>query len=186
MGDNDFVLENIKLSFVIVGIGSTSLVVTIYHCVTKGWYHPHRDSQGQGAEQAQDEQHSLRHEMLELASLENSTAQLIPAHKYQKGMDLVDDDGMCAVSLSQSEEGEEVRTLPECLHSYHAPCIDMWLHSHSSCPMCRANAALSPQIFHHHRSDSGPSPPDSNSVRLDSGMLHNIVQSGIGNLQLLR
>ncbi|XWS07771.1 hypothetical protein CRYUN_Cryun41cG0019500 [Craigia yunnanensis] len=135
--------------------------------------HPYRDSQGQGAQQAQGQQHSLRHE---IASLENSTVELIPAHKYQKGVGLVDDDGMCAVCLSQFEEGEELRTLPECLHSYHAPCIDMWLYSHSSCPMCRTNATLSSQIFHH-PSDSGSNPLDSGSVRLGSGMLHNIVQS---------
>ncbi|KAE7998487.1 hypothetical protein FH972_003029 [Carpinus fangiana] len=44
----------------------------------------------------------------------------------------------CAVCLSVFEEGEEVRTLPRCKHSFHAPCIDMWLYSHSDCPLCRA------------------------------------------------
>ncbi|XVE52692.1 hypothetical protein DITRI_Ditri02bG0143100 [Diplodiscus trichospermus] len=133
-------------------MGSAALVVTIYHCITMGWCHSHRDGQGQGAaeqeQHGQQEQQSLRHEMLEMTSLENSAAQLIPARKYQKGMGLVDDDGMCAVCLSQFEDGEELRTLPECLHSYHAPCIDMWLYSHSSCPMCRADATanLPPSI----------------------------------------
>ena len=168
-------LEYAKLSFVLVGMASAALVVTIYHCLAMGWCHPHRDSQGQGAQQAQGQQQSFRHE---IAILENSTIELIPAHKYQKGMGLVDDDGMCAVCLSQFEEGEELKTLPECLHSYHAPCIDMWLYSHSSCPMCRTNATPSLQIFHC-PSDSGSNPPDSGSVRLDSSMLHNIVQSRI-------
>ena len=123
MGDNEFLSENTKLSIVLAGFGLAALVVTIYQCLAMGRCHPHRDSQGQGAQQAQDQQHSFRHELLEITSLENSTAQLIPAHKYQKGMGLVDDDGMSAVCLSQFEEAEELRTLPECLHSYHAPCM---------------------------------------------------------------
>ncbi|XVF83636.1 hypothetical protein PTKIN_Ptkin16aG0505900 [Pterospermum kingtungense] len=176
MEDHDSGLKNPKLSVVLVGIGSAALVVTIYHCIAVGWCHPHSDSRGDEEAQAQGQQPSLRHEMLEMASLETSTAYLIPAHKYRKGMGLVDDDGMCAVCLSQFEEGEELRTLPECLHSYHAPCIDLWLYSHSSCPMCRTDATPSPQMFHS-RSDSDPSPPDSGSVRLASGMLNNIVQS---------
>ncbi|XWS74987.1 hypothetical protein CRYUN_Cryun01aG0046100 [Craigia yunnanensis] len=169
MGDNEFQSENTKLSVILAGFGSAALVVTIYHCLAMRWCHPHRDSQGQGAQQAQDQQHSFRHEMIEIANLENSTAQLFPAHKYQKGMGLVDDDdGMCAVCLSQFEEGEELRTLPECLHSYHAPCIDMWLYSHSSCPMCRTDATPSPQIFHHRLYSV------SSSVHLDSDQMYSL------------
>ncbi|GKV12001.1 hypothetical protein SLEP1_g23207 [Rubroshorea leprosula] len=44
----------------------------------------------------------------------------------------------CAVCLSVFEEGEELRQLPSCKHSFHAPCIDMWLYSHFNCPVCRA------------------------------------------------
>lgn len=51
----------------------------------------------------------------------------------------------CAVCLSVFEEGEEVRTLPRCKHSFHAPCIDMWLYSHSDCPLCRAPVGSSCQ-----------------------------------------
>lgn len=44
----------------------------------------------------------------------------------------------CVVCLSVFEEGEDVRKLPRCQHSFHAPCIDMWLYSHSDCPLCRS------------------------------------------------
>nr|GMD41152.1 RING-H2 finger protein ATL52-like [Ipomoea batatas] len=44
----------------------------------------------------------------------------------------------CAVCLSAFEDGEEVRRLPKCNHSFHAPCIDMWLYSHMDCPLCRS------------------------------------------------
>jgi hypothetical protein len=43
----------------------------------------------------------------------------------------------CAVCLSEFEENETGRTLPKCRHSFHIECIDMWFHSHSTCPLCR-------------------------------------------------
>mgnify|MGYP000943756569 CR=1 FL=1 len=44
----------------------------------------------------------------------------------------------CAVCLSEVGDGEKVRTLPKCSHGFHVECIDMWFHSHDTCPLCRA------------------------------------------------
>jgi len=46
----------------------------------------------------------------------------------------------CAVCLSEFEENEKARLLPNCKHSFHVDCIDMWFHSHSTCPICRTGA----------------------------------------------
>ncbi|KAI3766320.1 hypothetical protein L2E82_16374 [Cichorium intybus] len=47
-------------------------------------------------------------------------------------------DGLeCAVCLSDLDEGEKTRILPKCSHGFHVECIDMWFHSHSTCPICR-------------------------------------------------
>ncbi|KAL8506501.1 hypothetical protein ACS0TY_017407 [Phlomoides rotata] len=46
----------------------------------------------------------------------------------------------CAVCLSFLEEGEIARTLPNCKHTFHANCIDQWLGSNSTCPICRTEA----------------------------------------------
>lgn len=43
----------------------------------------------------------------------------------------------CAVCLSDFEENEKIRLLPKCNHSFHIDCINMWFHSHSTCPLCR-------------------------------------------------
>lgn len=44
----------------------------------------------------------------------------------------------CVICLSLFEENEIGRNLPKCNHVFHVECIDMWLASHSNCPICRA------------------------------------------------
>ncbi|TYJ09211.1 hypothetical protein E1A91_A11G125300v1 [Gossypium mustelinum] len=42
------------------------------------------------------------------------------------------------VCLSEFENDEKARVLPNCNHSFHVDCIDMWFYTHSNCPLCRA------------------------------------------------
>eukprot|EP00249_Psilotum_nudum_P010939 c22861_g1_i1 orf=866-1951(+) len=46
----------------------------------------------------------------------------------------------CAVCLCEFKENEKGRLLPKCNHNFHIECIDMWFHSHSTCPLCRTHA----------------------------------------------
>lgn len=48
----------------------------------------------------------------------------------------------CAVCLSEFENNETGRVLPECKHAFHLECIDMWFLSNSTCPLCRAPVQL--------------------------------------------
>ncbi|OAY79820.1 RING-H2 finger protein ATL3 [Ananas comosus] len=61
----------------------------------------------------------------------------------------------CAVCLCEVAEGEEARLLPKCNHGFHVECIDMWLHSHSTCPLCR-----SPVVGGGAFAESSPSPAE--------------------------
>ncbi|RWR80672.1 RING-H2 finger protein ATL52-like protein [Cinnamomum micranthum f. kanehirae] len=83
------------------------------------------------------------------SSPNNSFIQLITASKTTKEEVLIargDEDSTCAVCLCEFRKGEEVRRLPECLHLFHLLCIDMWLYSHSSCPLCRTETNPLPPL----------------------------------------
>ncbi|KAE8772350.1 E3 ubiquitin-protein ligase EL5 [Hordeum vulgare] len=45
----------------------------------------------------------------------------------------------CAVCLAELSDGEAARFLPKCGHGFHAECVDLWLHSHPTCPLCRVD-----------------------------------------------
>ncbi|BAH93561.1 Os06g0534900 [Oryza sativa Japonica Group] len=76
----------------------------------------------------------------------------LPAFAYEPPAADVEDGGegkprgggaLCAVCLEDVVAGETVRRLPSCGHLFHVDCIDMWLHAHRTCPLCRRD--LSPE-----------------------------------------
>ncbi|XP_020158672.1 RING-H2 finger protein ATL13 [Aegilops tauschii subsp. strangulata] len=45
----------------------------------------------------------------------------------------------CAVCLCEFADDDRLRLLPKCSHAFHVECIDTWLLSHSTCPLCRCS-----------------------------------------------
>eukprot|EP00257_Ricinus_communis_P011325 XP_002532292.2 RING-H2 finger protein ATL52 [Ricinus communis] len=161
-----------KVTALLIGVGSAALVVTIYHCLATGWCN--RDRARANAQRLHQDSNSIIIGRETPSSIENSAARLIPAFKYQKGMGSGGEEATCPICLSEFEEGEEVRSLPECMHSYHLPCIDMWLCSHSNCPVCRADA-VSNQIVYRSLGPASEEGSNGNNPYQDLGMLQNIV-----------
>ncbi|XP_068318813.1 RING-H2 finger protein ATL33-like [Pyrus communis] len=62
--------------------------------------------------------------------------------KYQKEAHVKEIGTECPVCLSLFADGEELRQLCVCKHSFHSLCINMWLKDHSNCPICRASVAV--------------------------------------------
>jgi len=48
----------------------------------------------------------------------------------------------CAVCLENIEIGEWYKKLPTCEHCFHAECIDQWLSTRATCPICREEIFL--------------------------------------------
>lgn len=49
----------------------------------------------------------------------------------------------CCVCLGEFEVKEELHQLPSCKHVFHIECIRNWLHSNSTCPLCRCTVVIS-------------------------------------------
>jgi len=69
------------------------------------------------------------------SGIEKEDLEALPATVYHRGHPFRALD--CPICLAEFMEGEKVRVLPECCHSFHADCIDTWLLSNASCPTCR-------------------------------------------------
>lgn len=67
--------------------------------------------------------------------LHPSVLTFLPAFTYSSDTHRRLED--CAVCLSEFEDGDEGRVLPNCNHAFHSHCIDAWFRSHSNCPLCR-------------------------------------------------
>ena len=59
-------------------------------------------------------------------------------------------DNECVVCLNEFVLGETLRMLPECQHGFHVVCINAWLITHKTCPVCRRNVLPA-------ESEAGPS-----------------------------
>ncbi|KAM3289693.1 RING-H2 finger protein ATL54 [Capsicum chacoense] len=69
--------------------------------------------------------------------LQPSLINLITIFKYKKGDGLIDGTE-CSVCLNEFQDDDSLRLLPKCNHAFHIHCIDTWLRSHTTCPLCRA------------------------------------------------
>ncbi|KAK8692588.1 hypothetical protein V6N13_076045 [Hibiscus sabdariffa] len=50
-----------------------------------------------------------------------------------------DEPTECSVCLGTITEDSTVRLLPNCKHMFHVQCIDTWLGSQATCPICRTD-----------------------------------------------
>ncbi|KFK30397.1 hypothetical protein AALP_AA7G255900 [Arabis alpina] len=73
--------------------------------------------------------------------LDDAVIETFPVFSYStvKESKLGSNDLECAICLNDLEDRETVRLLPICNHLFHIDCIDAWLYSHATCPVCRSD-----------------------------------------------
>lgn len=67
--------------------------------------------------------------------LDPKKVESLPVHAYEGGGAKQGID--CAICLAEFQEREWVKEIPYCRHVFHSDCIDKWLSSHVTCPLCR-------------------------------------------------
>ncbi|CAK9182484.1 unnamed protein product [Ilex paraguariensis] len=87
---------------------------------------------GSGAFQRQLQQLFHLHD----SGLDQAFIDALPVFLYKDLMGLTDTFD-CAVCLCEFLEQDKLRLLPLCSHAFHVDCIDTWLLSNSTCPLCR-------------------------------------------------
>ncbi|KAK9159137.1 hypothetical protein Scep_005711 [Stephania cephalantha] len=78
------------------------------------------------------------------AGLDHATINSFPTLLHCSSSD--ETAAQCSICLSSFRDEEKVKVLPDCNHTYHPHCVDEWLSSRSSCPLCRASLRLHPPI----------------------------------------
>lgn len=132
-----FSISNLsRTDYVLIMLGFTMALVVLYHLVFM------KCCPQSGSTPA----------LLEEGVVRNGTGSfpnwhMIPSKVYTKEADVREcGNSECAVCLCGFVDGEDhIRQLPLCKHFFHSSCIDMWLHSHSDCPICRAAVSVSAQ-----------------------------------------
>nr|CAD1826812.1 unnamed protein product [Ananas comosus var. bracteatus] len=70
------------------------------------------------------------------SGLDQSLIDLLPIFPYQEILGPKEPFD-CAVCLCEFAAEDRLRLLPLCGHAFHLSCIDTWLLSNSTCPLCR-------------------------------------------------
>ncbi|XP_051114468.1 RING-H2 finger protein ATL46-like [Andrographis paniculata] len=102
--------------------------------------HPNRNMTASGSDTLQRQLQQLFH--LHDTGLEQAFIDALPIFEYKEIVGL-QEHFECAVCLCEFMDVDKLRLLPICGHAFHMSCIDTWLQSNSTCPLCRG-AILSP------------------------------------------
>ncbi|KAL3677778.1 hypothetical protein R1sor_020734 [Riccia sorocarpa] len=169
---------------VIAVLGSAFLVVSYYRIFAKfctRWQYNRElidlEAQTPGMDNQPGISPLLNH------GLQPSLLKMVPVFGYKTG-ETFTVETECPVCLGEFLDHQELRLLPKCAHAFHVPCIDTWLSTHSTCPVCRApifpeNVIRQAVIQAHQRATSdgfrfGPLPPEGmvNSPHTLRGLLN--------------
>lgn len=126
------------LIIAVIGVLASAFILVSYYTIVTRYCRRRGDPDAESEEGlARGQWHAAA------AGLEEAAIKAITVCEYREGEGLIEGTE-CAVCLSEFKEEERLRLLPKCSHAFHLPCIDTWLKSHSTCPLCRAAVAASP------------------------------------------
>ncbi|CAE6130684.1 unnamed protein product [Arabidopsis arenosa] len=83
--------------------------------------------------------------------LSKDVREMLPIVIYKESFTVK--DTQCSVCLGDYQAEEKLQQMPKCGHTFHMECIDLWLTSHTTCPLCRLSLIPKPSLD---QSDQSP------------------------------
>ncbi|XP_010538901.1 PREDICTED: RING-H2 finger protein ATL7-like [Tarenaya hassleriana] len=79
---------------------------------------------------------------------------MLPIVVYKESFSVT--DSQCSVCLGDYQAEDKLQQIPACGHTFHMDCIDQWLTTHTTCPLCRLSLVpkSSPSQPHHSQDPS--------------------------------
>ncbi|OTF78623.1 ring finger protein 44-like protein [Euroglyphus maynei] len=73
--------------------------------------------------------------------LNKSEIDQLPSYRYKPESSAETDQTLCVICMCDFEAKQNLRVLP-CHHEFHARCIDKWLKTNRTCPICRRDSTV--------------------------------------------
>lgn len=72
-----------------------------------------------------------------VVGLTKELREMLPVIVYKESFSV--NDSQCSVCLGDYEAEDRLQQVPACGHTFHMGCIDHWLATHTTCPLCRVS-----------------------------------------------
>ncbi|XP_022993629.1 RING-H2 finger protein ATL46 [Cucurbita maxima] len=129
-----FIIVILAVLFFISGLLHLLVRFLIKHPSTSPSSQSNRNPQLSPSDALQRQLQQLFH--LHDSGLDQAFIDALPVFQYKEIVGLKEPFD-CAVCLCEFSEKDQLRLLPMCSHAFHVNCIDTWLLSNSTCPLCR-------------------------------------------------
>uniref|UniRef100_A0A6N2MA82 RING-type E3 ubiquitin transferase n=1 Tax=Salix viminalis TaxID=40686 RepID=A0A6N2MA82_SALVM len=129
-----FVIVILAVLFFISGLLHLLIRFLIKHPTSSASSQSNRYPELSGSDALQRQLQQLFH--LHDSGLDQAFIDALPVFHYKEIVGLKEPFD-CPVCLCEFSEKDKLRLLPMCSHAFHINCIDTWLLSNSTCPLCR-------------------------------------------------
>lgn len=123
----EVVVLTIVVAMILLCVGLVVLII-VHVYIARGVLRGRISSSGSG--------NSVVEEISTIGRMSRYDVEKLTSFDYTKASPLAVDDE-CAVCLDSYNVGDKCRLLPFCNHKFHAHCVDLWLLSTPTCPLCR-------------------------------------------------